>query len=67
MNRISRIIKEEISKYLNEDEVGGATTTNGMTPDHNAGGYVTPFGADKATADRSPGFSMKRLGKKKTK
>lgn len=66
MKTISQIIREEIEKFLTEDEVGGATTTNGMTPDHNAGGYVTPFGTDKETADRTPGFSMKRL-KKKTK
>lgn len=41
---IEQIIREEIEKLISEDAVGGATTTNGMTPDGNAGGYTTAFG-----------------------
>ena len=70
---LHRIIKESVKRVLREENGGGATscanvmqTGSGNAPlgtNPEAGQYTVPLGADKETADRTPGFSVKDKAK----
>lgn len=75
---LHRIIIESVERVLKEDGLAGGGATNcaatmqtgsgkahlGTNPE--AGQYTVPFGADAATADRHPGFSVDGKAKGKT-
>ena len=62
---LHKIIKESVRRIIKETDCAGAMQTGcgegtpkGSNPE--AGQYTVPFGADKETADRTPGFSVQR-------
>ena len=78
--QLNRIIQESINEFLlMETDCAGAMQTGAggegtqaITPkgsNPEAGQYTVPFGADKETSDRTPGFSVQRrdIYKPKTK
>ena len=69
-NDLHNIIKESVKKILSETDCAGVMQTGcgdapkGTNPE--AGQYPVPFGPDKETQDRHPGFSVDGKAKGKT-
>jgi hypothetical protein len=67
---LHRIVEESVKKILRETDCAGVMQTGcgdapkGTNPE--SGQYVTPFGPDKDTQDRHPGFSVDGKAKGKT-
>lgn len=67
---LHRIVKESVKKILRETDCAGVMQTGcgdapkGTNPE--AGQPIVPFGPDKDTQDRHPGFSVDGKAKGKT-
>ena len=61
-NKVSRVVRESLRRLIETDCAGVMQTGCGNAPkgtNPEAGQYTVPFGPDKETSDRTPGFSVK--------